>query len=288
MSKIPKITKFRGDNNQSWVTWIAEFEAHVKALGVTENKYRDILLCSTESTAFTFLAQKIFDDTISYNNVKVEMKRRFFEDDFRRTLQNRFGELVFGKGMPTNVFIDDLSKTIRELFDIGGKETIISIAINHVISNLEEDLRKEAKMFQLTGNKSLEVLLEFAETKMEGNHFKPKYEPSIPYGSVSTATNAGKDGERLDRLEQIVNNIAIKLDILSANDKSQRNNTICSFCKKVLHEESRCFKNKKCNTCGVVRHIARFYKSTTTNNLTPSLTATAEDKHLVPSQITIV
>ena len=123
-----------------------EFETHVKALGVTENKYRDILLCSTESTAFTFLAQKISDDTIiSYNNVKIEMKRRFFGDDYHRTLQNKFDELVFRIGMIANVFIDDLSKTIRELFDIEEKETITSIAINHVVSNFEEDLRQEAK-----------------------------------------------------------------------------------------------------------------------------------------------
>ena len=149
MSKIPKIAKFRGDNGQSWVTWIAEHEAHVRALGVADNKFRDILLCSTESTAFTFLAQKISDD----NNVKIEMKRRFFGDDYRRTLQNKFRELVFRKGMMTNAFIDELAKTIRELFDIEEQQTI---TINRIISNLEEDLRQEAKIFQLSWNKSLE------------------------------------------------------------------------------------------------------------------------------------
>ena len=97
------------------------------------------------------------------------------------------------------------------------KQTITSIAINHIISNLEEDLRQKAKIFQLSGNKSLENLLEFIVTKMEGNHLKLKYEPNVAYGSVPTTTNAGKDGDRLDRLEQMVNNIASKLDVFPFN-----------------------------------------------------------------------
>ena len=116
--------------------------------------------------------------------------------------------------MMTNAFIDELAKTIRELFDIEEQQTITSIAINHIISNLEEDLRQEAKIFQLSGNKSLENVLEFIVTKMEGNHLKLKYEPNVAYGSVPTTTNAGKDGDRSDRLEQMVNNIASKLDVI--------------------------------------------------------------------------
>ena len=57
-------------------------------------------------------------------------------------------------------------------------------------------------------------LLEFIVTKIEGNHLKLKYESNVAYGSVPTTTNAGKDGDRLDRLEQMVNNIASKLDVI--------------------------------------------------------------------------
>ena len=96
--KIPKSSKFRSDNKQSWITWIAEFEAHAKALDINQTKWRDILLCSTESTAFSFIAEKIGDDdTITYNNLKIELKRRFFGDDYRRTLQNEFRDLFFKK-----------------------------------------------------------------------------------------------------------------------------------------------------------------------------------------------
>ena len=70
------------------------------------------------------------------------MEKRFFGDDYRRTLQHKFRELTFRKGSNVNTFIDELTKTIRELFDVEDLETINSIVINHVISTLEEDMRQ--------------------------------------------------------------------------------------------------------------------------------------------------
>ena len=61
--------------------------------------------------------------------------------------------------------------------------------MNHVVSNLEDDLRQDAKVFQLTENKSLENLLEFIVTKMEGNALKPKSEvTNIEYDLVPITT----------------------------------------------------------------------------------------------------
>ena len=81
-----------------------------------------------------------------YNTLKIEMKKRFWGDDYRRTLQHKFCELIFRKGSNVNTFIDELTKTIRELFDIEDPETINSIATNHVVSNLE-GLRQDANVF---------------------------------------------------------------------------------------------------------------------------------------------
>ena len=67
--------------------------------------------------------------------------------------------------------------------------------------NLEEDMRQDAKVFQLTGNKSLKNSLEFIVTKLEGNTLKLKSEvTNIAYGSVSIAT--GRSNDRRDRLEK--------------------------------------------------------------------------------------
>ena len=286
--KIPNIAKFRGDNKQSWITWVEQFEAHAKALGIENTKWRDILLCSTESTAFSFIAGKISDDnTISYNNLKIELKRRFFGDDYRRTLQNKFRELVFKKGTVVNTFIDQLTQTIRELFDIDERDTINSIAMNHVISNLEEDMRQDAKIFQLSGNKSLENLLEFVVTKMEGNSLQPKFESNISYGTVPMAT--GGTDDRLDKLEKMMHKMFNKIDNSQPNF-NKNTPPSCSYCGKVGHAENKCFKKKKCYSCGKSGHIAKFCLENK-HSIKPEVSVTSlenTDPNMLPARRTIV
>ena len=90
-----------------------EFEAHARALDINQTKWRDILYCFTESTTFTFTDTKIAEDkTITYKILKIEMKRRFFGDDYRRTLQHKFRELTLRKGSNVNTFIDELTLRI--------------------------------------------------------------------------------------------------------------------------------------------------------------------------------
>ena len=90
-----------------------EFEAHARALDINQNKWRDILYSFTESTTFTFTDTKIAEDkTITYKILKIEMKRRVFRDDYRRTLQHKFRELTLRKGSNVNTFIDELTLRI--------------------------------------------------------------------------------------------------------------------------------------------------------------------------------
>ena len=44
-----------------------------------------------------------------------------------------------------------------------------AIAINHVIAQLDEQVRQDVKKLQLAGNKSLERLLELVNDKLNGN-----------------------------------------------------------------------------------------------------------------------
>ena len=202
MSRLAKVSKFHGDNKQPWMAWVAEFDAHMKALGIEDSKWRHMLLCTTESTAFSFIAQRISEDnTISYHSIKTELKRRFAGDDYCRTLQNKFRDLVF----TINKFVDELLQTIRELFDIDDSETASLIVINHVIANLGDEMRQEAKIFQLAGNKILENLLEFLAIKMEGKTFQlPKFD-AYTYGNVLIAT--GGVDNRLERMEKMMSDL---------------------------------------------------------------------------------
>ena len=46
MPRIPDIQKFRGDNSQSFLNWIRQFEAQLAANGIEDDRKRDVLLYS--------------------------------------------------------------------------------------------------------------------------------------------------------------------------------------------------------------------------------------------------
>ena len=69
------------------------------------------------------------------------------------------------------MFAHTLRNAIKELYGLQGNanDATDAIAINHVVSGLSEEIRSQAKILQLTGNKSLECLLELVEDKLSGN-----------------------------------------------------------------------------------------------------------------------
>ena len=111
-----------------------------QALDVNQTKWRDILLCCTELAALRFVATKIAEnETITYNTFKIEVKTSFFRDDYCRTLQHKFCELIFIKRSNAGWFLDEVTKAIKELFDIEDPETTSLTARNHAVTNLEKD-----------------------------------------------------------------------------------------------------------------------------------------------------
>ena len=125
-------------------------------------------------------------------------------------------------------------------------------------------MRQDAKVFQLTGNKSLKDSLEFIVTKLEGNTLKLKSEvTNIAYGSVSIAT--GRSNDRRDRLEKRMATILKKIDDKTPSQSSNpltksSQPDICSFYNKSGHVGSKCFKRRKCYTYRKIGHIAKCCK----------------------------
>ena len=81
--KIPKLPKFRGDNEQSISTWIQQFEAQCVVLEVAEaddkKKWRDLLLVLTDADAFdTVTAASIAGNAnITYVLLKAALSTRY-------------------------------------------------------------------------------------------------------------------------------------------------------------------------------------------------------------------
>ena len=72
--------------------------------------------------------------------------------------------------------------------------------MSHLISTLDESLRGKAKIFQRAGNKTLENLLEFVNTKMGLQWFSHSVEYAATVGQNST-------NDQLTRIEDMMKNL---------------------------------------------------------------------------------
>ena len=125
-----------------------------------------------EDSAFTLTSQRInAENDITYNNLKAALAEAFSGEDYKRTLETKSRNLKFTKGTNKNLFCNSLRALIRKLYNLTDLDetSIDTIALNHVIAQLDERVRKDVKMLQLAGNKSLERLLELVNDKLNGN-----------------------------------------------------------------------------------------------------------------------
>ena len=161
---------------------------------------------------------------------------------------------------------------IRELYNLTDlDETFIdAIAINHVISQLDEQVRQDVKMLQLAGNKSLERWLELINDKLSGNPLFSNYV------QVSAAEHS-----RLDKMECLIEKLAVKVDALSGTSKAR---VTCANCGKFNHSEDNCFKLKTCFKCKEKGHIARFCKADNAEYKTASSIVPAAVQQVKPSK----
>ena len=129
---------------------------------------------------------------------------RFCGDEFKRNLEIKLQSLRFRKDTRVSSFIDDLYTTIKQLYDIKDQKTVTSIAMSHVINNLEPTLREEAKIFQLSGNNKLENLLEVISVKLSSN--------VLGDSDIGASVMSLGERNRLEKLENMVEKMLSKCE----------------------------------------------------------------------------
>eukprot|EP00795_Rhopilema_esculentum_P015821 gene15821-7131_t len=138
------------------------------------------------------------------------------------------------------------------------------------MSMLDETIRKETKVLQLSGNIKLESILELISEKLEGNILGL----NIPAfrGAAQACQSNDNGGDRLTRLETMMANVMNKLDNLQKTkaDPPRERQQICKHCQKPGHDKSRCFKLKKCFKCNQMGHKAKFCKEKQRNQTAAS------------------
>ena len=171
MVKVPRIEKFRGDYEQSWDKWILRFEAECKALEIdtAENKkrWRDILTVCTDGDAFTNITTDIEGDiNITYATIKRNIKTKYSGDAYKRHLTAKLRNHKFRAGLSIPTYLHELRSLIKEAYDVTNTDAVDQIGMSHILTNLEESLKKEVHILQLAGNTRLENLLELVASKM--------------------------------------------------------------------------------------------------------------------------
>ena len=285
MPKIPNIKKFRGDNDQSFTEWISQFEAQCSALDVSaaddKKKWRDMLMVTTESDAFSTVTSEISaDNAITYADLKAKLIVRYTGENYKRYLEIKLRNLKFRQGTNINEFLHELRSTIREFYGIADKTAIDKIGMSHIISQVDESYRGDIQILQLAGNKSgisrIENLLELLASKMKtpfsqhasSSFYNPTNQNSPANFNQAMAMAAENiNNDRLSRLEKSIEGIVRKLDHMDIPTESSPATVItCSFCNKKGHHASKCFKQMECFKCKTKGHIAKYCRKDIQNS----------------------
>eukprot|EP00795_Rhopilema_esculentum_P013177 gene13177-3978_t len=260
--KIPAISKFKGDNSLSFRQWSLQFEAQLKALDVKNEgtKWRDLLLCCTEASAFATVSNAILaDGEISYADLKHELETKYCGAEYKRTLETKLRSLVFKPGVNITTFAFEVESVVQELYGISDGNVIDSIAQNHVLSQLDSSIQEPVKLLQLTGKCTLESLLELINSKAADN----PYNIATAKASFETAATSYSSNDRVDRLEKMVEKLCFRMDEMSKGAEA------CSNCGANGHDRSRCYKLKICYQCGMKGHISKHCRKKRENSHAP-------------------
>ena len=119
-------------------------------------------------------------------------------------------KLKFVKSTSVNFFTTELTNTITALYRIWDSNIVSDLAMNHLLSTLDESLRGEAKIFQLMGNTTLENLLELVNKKMGLQSFSY----GVEYAAIASQNSTN---DRLTRIENMVRKLL--MDHTSQNNR---------------------------------------------------------------------
>ena len=253
MPTIPKLVKFRGDNEQSFTTWIKKFEAQCIVLEVADandkRKWRDLLLVTTDGDAFDTITTAITGNPeITYVVLKATLSTKYGGANYKRYLEMKLRALKFSSESKIPEFLHELRSTIREYYNIQSNEAIDQIGLSVILSTLEPTLKADVEILQLAGNTKLENILELISSKLKSGYHSD-------YTTRTAATSISYD-DRLSRLENMVEKLVLKAGTGDYN--AEKTTSRCGHCHKLGHVEKSCFLLRKCFKCNKTGHISRF------------------------------
>ena len=133
----------------------------------------------------------------------------------------------FRRGMNMSNFVTDLRNIINEFYNINDVKAVNLIAISHVTTSLDEELREPIRILQLSGTATLEDILELIQSKQRQHSFSSE----IPVAS-STNTDSNNCLNRLEKLVEGLTNTVQKLTTSSNAAFAQPTSSTAMISKK--------------------------------------------------------
>ena len=158
----------------------------------------------------------------------------------------------FRRRMNIGNFVTDL-RNIHELCNVKDEKAVDLVAISHVTTSLDEELREPIRILQLSATATWGGILEPIQSKQTQHSFSPK----IP---VASSINVDSNNH-LDRLEKLVKGLTDTVQKLTTSSNAafaqpmSSTASICDHCGKSGHNKQSCFKLKTCLKCGLRGHI---------------------------------
>ena len=232
-------------------------------------KWRNILLCCTESGAFETISNAIVENgNITYEDLRELLSAKYCGAEYKRTLEAKLRSLSFVPGQNIPAFSHELKSIVKELYGVTDNSVIESIAQNHILGKLDITLQEPAKLLQLTGTCTVEGLLELVNSKAGNNAFQHPMLPSAMAASaIASRTNGPED--RIGKLETMVEKLYEKVASLSNEQngtKSKPGEIICYNCGNPGHTKFQCYKLKTCLKCNKKGHIAKHCRTKADTN----------------------
>ena len=237
-ARIPKCPPFKGDYSESFDTWEQRFVVHLDALNVNDDQRRNVLMCLLSSAAFGVASEHIAQNAdATYDEVVEALREIYAGEQYRRTLETKFRNLVFTPGTHLQDFAHRIKTTIRELYNVQEDNAVQAIAVNQVLMNVSDEIRDRVRMLQIAGTQNLIPILEIIETSFKTSPRKPPQEQLSKQPQVAAA--AADSHSRLERLEGLIEKL-VKNQINTSQPSGRSQNKQCRVCRRP-HDEKECW-----------------------------------------------
>ena len=258
-------SKFFGKPGEDVEKWLKSFERVSKANNWSKKRQCDILPAFLRDRAAEFF-DELPDDSISdWEKLKETLKNHFLPKEARRFYYADLYNRRQGASESADDFGRDIQQLVRRAYAEMPVEHQDTLMREHFVNGLRPDLKRivlisDPRTFQQAMDLAKREEINEQVTNGSAPWVRPMH--SYPSNAVAASSVAAVNGEqklneRLDRLENAVEKLALSLAEKSLskrpvggfggrsryegrNLRSSDGRPICNFCKRVGHIEARC------------------------------------------------